>query len=106
MKPSTGIRSQPPCRHAADAAACSKIGLYRIRTDSEINAVVKLERLGLTDDRYIDFWKAAQMDDLLREFPTETSGSLDTAEQQLVRFERDPNHAHIETEHLQPEHSD
>jgi len=27
----------------------------------------------LAGDRYIDFWKAAQMDDLLPEFLTETS---------------------------------
>src|SRR6187551_3392695 len=37
----------------------------------------------------------AQMDDLLREFLTETSESLDTVDNQLVRFEQDPNNAKI-----------
>jgi hypothetical protein len=31
------------------------------------------------------------MDDLLREFLTETSESLDTVDNQLVRFEQDPS---------------
>src|ERR1700737_1882240 len=35
------------------------------------------------------------MDDLLREFLTETSSSLDTVDNQLVRFEQDPNNAKI-----------
>jgi two-component system chemotaxis sensor kinase CheA len=35
------------------------------------------------------------MDDLLREFLTETSESLDTIDNQLVRFEQDPNNAKI-----------
>src|SRR3979411_3350484 len=35
------------------------------------------------------------MDDLLREFLTETSKSLDTVDNQLVRFEQDPNNAKI-----------
>ena len=35
------------------------------------------------------------MDDLLREFLTETNESLDTVENQLVRFEQDPNNAKI-----------
>jgi two-component system chemotaxis sensor kinase CheA len=35
------------------------------------------------------------MDDLLREFLTETSESLDTIDNQLVRFEQDPNNARI-----------
>ena len=35
------------------------------------------------------------MDDLLREFLTETSESLDTVDNQLVRFEQDPNNAQI-----------
>jgi two-component system chemotaxis sensor kinase CheA len=35
------------------------------------------------------------MDDLLREFLTETSESLDTVDVELVRFERDPNNAKI-----------
>src|ERR1700748_2484636 len=39
--------------------------------------------------------KAFLMDDLLREFLTETSGSLDTVDNQLVRFEQDPNNAKI-----------
>src|SRR6202165_5451935 len=39
--------------------------------------------------------KAAFMDDLLREFLTETSESLDTVDNQLVRFEQDPNNARI-----------
>src|ERR1700716_278761 len=39
--------------------------------------------------------KACFMDDLLREFLTETSESLDTVDNQLVRFEQDPNNAKI-----------
>src|ERR1700732_3989065 len=35
------------------------------------------------------------MDDLLREFLTETGESLDTVDNQLVRFEHDPNNAKI-----------
>jgi two-component system, chemotaxis family, sensor kinase CheA len=35
------------------------------------------------------------MDDLLREFLTETSENLDTVDNQLVRFEQDPNNAKI-----------
>src|SRR3984957_16302512 len=35
------------------------------------------------------------MDDLLREFLTETNESLDTVDNQLVKFERDPNNAKI-----------
>src|SRR5436190_12860374 len=35
------------------------------------------------------------MDDLLREFLTETNESLDTVDNQLVRFEKDPNNAKI-----------
>lgn len=35
------------------------------------------------------------MDDLLREFLTETNESLDVVGTELVRFERDPNNAHI-----------
>src|SRR5690349_14335764 len=35
------------------------------------------------------------MDDLLREFLTETSESLDTVDNQLVKFEQDPNNARI-----------
>jgi two-component system chemotaxis sensor kinase CheA len=35
------------------------------------------------------------MDDLLREFLTETSESLDTIDNQLVRFEQEPNNAKI-----------
>jgi two-component system chemotaxis sensor kinase CheA len=35
------------------------------------------------------------MDDLMREFLTETSESLDTVDNQLVRFEQDPNNAKI-----------
>src|SRR5947209_833577 len=41
------------------------------------------------------FWKASFMDDLLREFLTETSESLDTVDNQLVRFEQDPSDAKI-----------
>src|ERR1700691_6776258 len=37
----------------------------------------------------------AVMDDLLREFLTETSESLDTVDVQLVRLEQDPNNATI-----------
>jgi two-component system chemotaxis sensor kinase CheA len=39
--------------------------------------------------------KAGLMDDLLREFLTETSESLDTVDNQLVRFEQEPNNAKI-----------
>src|SRR5436309_5461728 len=39
--------------------------------------------------------KASFMDDLLREFLTETSESLDTVDNQLVRFEQEPNNARI-----------
>jgi two-component system chemotaxis sensor kinase CheA len=39
--------------------------------------------------------KANFMDDLLREFLTETNESLDTVDNQLVRFEQDPNNAKI-----------
>src|SRR5262249_52099525 len=35
------------------------------------------------------------MDDLLREFLTETSESLDVVDVELVRFEREPNNADI-----------
>jgi chemotaxis protein histidine kinase CheA len=35
------------------------------------------------------------MDDLLREFLTETSESLDTVDNQLVKFEQEPNNARI-----------
>jgi len=35
------------------------------------------------------------MDDLLREFLTETNESLDTVNVELVRFEQDPNNAKI-----------
>jgi two-component system chemotaxis sensor kinase CheA len=40
-------------------------------------------------------FKAWFMDDLLREFLTETNESLDTVDNQLVRFEQDPNNAKI-----------
>src|ERR1700716_3893834 len=39
--------------------------------------------------------KASFMDDLLREFLTETSESLDTVDNQLVKFEQDPSDAKI-----------
>src|SRR5262249_144293 len=39
--------------------------------------------------------KAFFMDDLLREFVTETNESLDVVDVELVRFERDPNNAKI-----------
>ena len=39
--------------------------------------------------------KASFMDDLLREFLTETGESLDTVDNQLVRFEQDPSDAKI-----------
>ena len=35
------------------------------------------------------------MDDLLREFVTETNESLDVVDVELVRFEQDPNNAKI-----------
>src|SRR5215468_3817346 len=40
-------------------------------------------------------WKATLMDDLMREFLTETSESLDTVDNQLVKFEQEPNNAKI-----------
>jgi two-component system chemotaxis sensor kinase CheA len=49
----------------------------------------------LTVDRNPKNWKAGFMDDLLREFLTETSESLDTVDNQLVRFEQEPNNAKI-----------
>src|SRR3979411_2936432 len=42
-----------------------------------------------------DCLKAIVVDDLLREFLTETNESLDTVDNQLVRFEQDPNNAKI-----------
>src|ERR1700682_5037377 len=39
--------------------------------------------------------RACFMDDLLREFLTETGESLDTVDNQLVRFEQEPNNAKI-----------
>src|SRR5664279_3951243 len=39
--------------------------------------------------------KALSMDDLLREFVTETNESLDVVDVELVRFEQDPNNAKI-----------
>src|SRR3978361_2218430 len=39
--------------------------------------------------------KACFMDDLLREFLTETNESLDVVDNQLVRFEQEPNNAKI-----------
>src|ERR1700722_2217696 len=39
--------------------------------------------------------KASSMDDLLREFLTETGESLDTVDVELVHFEQDPNNAKI-----------
>ena len=39
--------------------------------------------------------KAFLMDDLLREFVTETNESLDVVDVELVRFEQDPNNAQI-----------
>jgi hypothetical protein len=53
------------------------IWLIRIFTDGEINVAVKSGRLCRTDDRYIDTEGHARMDDLLREFLTETSESLE-----------------------------
>src|SRR4051812_4248098 len=41
------------------------------------------------------FGRRILMDDLLREFLTETNESLDTVDNQLVRFEQDPNNAKI-----------
>ena len=35
------------------------------------------------------------MDDLLREFLTETSEALDVLDRELVRFEQDPNNSDI-----------
>src|SRR5262249_37944242 len=39
--------------------------------------------------------RARSMDDLLREFLTETNESLDVVDVELVRFEQDPNNAKI-----------
>src|SRR3984893_12521092 len=41
------------------------------------------------------FGRRILMDDLLREFLTETNESLDTVDNQLVRFEQDPNNSKI-----------
>src|SRR5450631_1067216 len=41
------------------------------------------------------FGRRILMDDLLREFLTETSESLDTVDNQLVKFEQEPNNAKI-----------
>jgi two-component system, chemotaxis family, sensor kinase CheA len=49
----------------------------------------------LTVDRNPKFLEGLFMDDLLREFLTETSESLDTVDNQLVRFEQEPNNAKI-----------
>src|SRR3954453_9751160 len=43
----------------------------------------------------VQIGKAYFMDDLLREFLTETSESLDTVDNQLVKFEQEPNNAKI-----------
>ena len=69
----------------------------RISTDSEINVAVKPERLSADRSTGIsDFWEGElMMDDLLREFLTETNESLDTVDNQLVRFEQDPSDAKI-----------
>jgi two-component system chemotaxis sensor kinase CheA len=48
----------------------------------------------LTVDRGT-FGRRILMDDLLREFLTETNESLDTVDNQLVKFEQDPNNAKI-----------
>src|ERR1700744_2624335 len=45
-------------------------------------------------DAPVDF-RVCFMDDLLREFLTETSESLDTVDNQMVRFEQEPNNAKI-----------
>src|SRR5207247_5561420 len=66
----------------------------RISTDGEINVAVKSGEL-VCRRPISDFWKACSMDDLLREFLTETSESLDTVDNQLVRFEQDPSDAKI-----------
>src|SRR5262249_27049591 len=39
--------------------------------------------------------KRKSMDDLLREFLTETAESLDAVDRELVRFEQEPNDTHI-----------
>jgi chemotaxis protein histidine kinase CheA len=39
--------------------------------------------------------KRKSMDDLLREFLTETAESLDAVDRELVRFEQEPNDARI-----------
>jgi two-component system chemotaxis sensor kinase CheA len=46
-----------------------------------------------TSPRHFEGQKA--MDDLLREFLTETNESLDTVDNQLISFEQDPNNAKI-----------
>src|ERR1700754_4292577 len=42
-----------------------------------------------------EYSKACSMDDLLREFLTETNESLDVVDTELVKFEQDPNNAKI-----------
>src|SRR5207247_4118072 len=66
----------------------------RISTDGEINVAVKSGEL-VCRRPISDFWKACSMDDLLREFLTETSESLDTVDNQLVRFKQDPSDGKI-----------
>jgi two-component system chemotaxis sensor kinase CheA len=53
----------------------------------------KLEN-GVSKSRACGF-EGLVMDDLLREFLTETGESLDTVDNQLVRFEQEPNNARI-----------
>jgi two-component system chemotaxis sensor kinase CheA len=50
---------------------------------------------GRVDVARLERSKASFMDDLLREFLTETGESLDTVDNQLVKFEQEPNNAKI-----------
>jgi hypothetical protein len=43
------------------------------------------------------------MNDLLREFLTETNESLDTVDNQLVKFEQNPNNAEIRPARRRPQ---
>jgi two-component system chemotaxis sensor kinase CheA len=51
--------------------------------------------MGTRVDRAAGKGRAQSMDDLLREFLTETNESLDVVDVELVKFEQDPNNARI-----------
>ncbi len=63
------------------------------RSPATRRSVLSLRELKLGGGN--EFSEGSFMDDLLREFLTETSESLDTVDNQLVRFEQEPNNAKI-----------